>query len=130
MLFAGQHNRHTIFIFLSQNMESNKTKKKGIGMYLVGIMILALVIAGCGPTDPKISVCAYAEIEVQSKLRNPDSATFPTCATPKELGGNEYEITSYVTSRNNFAAMVRTNYTCKVRLTETDEYYITCDLRE
>ena len=66
-------------------------------------------------------ILAYNLLADQIKeqiLKSPSTAIFPSSSVKAEhtkyLGDNVYLITSYVESKNNFGAMVKTNFSSKV----------------
>ena len=60
----------------------------------------------------------YAEEFVKKRLKSPSTAEFPGTFEKndhiKELGNNEYLISSWVDSQNGFGAMIRSRFSCKI----------------
>ena len=62
---------------------------------------------------------AYSQLFVEKQLKSPKSAKFPFAAASKgavkHIGGDIYEVKSYVDSQNAFGASVRTNFKLKIK---------------
>jgi len=100
------------------------------------LLTLALTFTACSgeksETALRAEACTYAQIEVESLLKSPSSADFPACSSMSITQGKglEYDVNSYVEAQNSFGAQIRTEFTCSVKLTDGDTYYVSCDLDE
>lgn len=56
---------------------------------------------------------------IKNLLRSPSSAEFPYLGSAgvssTHLGGGTYAVTGYVDSQNGFGAMLRSQWTCKIK---------------
>jgi len=62
----------------------------------------------------------YAMDYVKQKLKSPSSAEFPSLFDRQEhiteLSSTEYQINSWVESQNSFGAMIKTNFSCLIKI--------------
>lgn len=94
--------------------------------YLFPILLFIFSIVGCGNSSSnndstnKFLAYNYAEKYVKQNLKSPTTAKFPGLHEKnshiKELGNNKYEINSWVDSQNSFGAMVRTKFSCVIKI--------------
>ncbi|REH54540.1 hypothetical protein C7448_10260 [Tenacibaculum gallaicum] len=102
-----------------------------IGMFIGGVLLYNNHIENKYPTSKSShkketstyfsnEKAAYAAQKfVERQLKSPSTAKFPSLNKSKvEKSNNEYKISSYVDSQNGFGAMIRSNYTVKLRKKE------------
>lgn len=85
------------------------------------LALTATALTACGSKDskPKFTkseALAHSQVCVTQYLKSPGSADFAyqPDETIKQLNDSTFEILSYVDSQNDFGAMKRTYYKCKV----------------
>jgi hypothetical protein len=100
------------------------------GAVLAGIILLLCVLGAFPkttdkPGDNKRGAYRYSREFVERRLKEPSSAKFCDYDESKvvSLGGDMYRVNSCVDSQNSFGAMIRNNYTCKLRTIE-DKWYL------
>ena len=98
-----------------------------IGLIVGFVYLLFQCNGNDAPRDLKYDAEVQAESFVTEKLKSPSTAEFGF-ANVTDLGNDEYEVTSYVDSQNSFGGIVRTDYSCKVKFTESGTKYIIEDL--
>lgn len=99
---------------------------------IIIIMLFSLTFIGCesnskpfsqlGLDNQKGYLWSMAQSSVKNNLKAPSTAKFPTYSDAdfKDLGNNEFAITSYVDAQNGFGAMLRSNFVVKIKV--DDEY--------
>ncbi len=64
----------------------------------------------------------YAMKYVKQKLKAPSSAEFPSLFDRQEhiteLSSTEYQINSWVESQNSFGVMIKTNFSCRIKIAD------------
>jgi hypothetical protein len=73
----------------------------------------------------KIEAYTMAEQFVQKRLKAPSTAKFPYSSEATidyDSGTKEWTVNSYVDAQNSFGAMMRTNYTVKVKYLGDDKW--------
>jgi hypothetical protein len=62
----------------------------------------------------------YAEKYVKQKLKSPSSAKFPSLFERQDhisrISDTEYKINSWVESQNSFGAMIKTRFSCTIKI--------------
>lgn len=90
---------------------------------LIGIMFAVIItLAGAGGpgnryeslSNPHAYSCATSRVE--QMLKAPSTADFPSGGFTEKTGPDEYLVRSYVDAENGFGAMIRSHFTCRVRL--------------
>jgi hypothetical protein len=79
----------------------------------------ALAAAAAKAEEEKIeSAIGFAMAAVNEKLRNPSSARYPDDSgfVVKDLGGNTYRVSSYVSAENGFGGTSRQNFVVEITL--------------
>lgn len=122
-------------------METQKTPKeigpKAIKSSLVAIIPIAIAailfivifLSKSPAPDSTREDAIYASMELlKQKLKAPSTADFPSVSKARysiEMINDEtiYVVSSYVDAQNSFGAMIRTNYTIKMRKSG-DKYYL------
>lgn len=112
-------------------------------VYGVGGVIAALIIgavwwggvesekhdrrSGRLPAVTESDAYVMAQIFVEKKLKSPATADFPTSydANIKRLGGNRFQVVSWVDSQNAFGAVLRTKFICELHTEDGQNW--TCD---
>lgn len=127
----------------NQNNANNKDDKSwqaGLILVLIfgGLWVASIVLSpdNTTPSSPpsnseyKIDVCAYSQLEIKTKLKDPSSAKFQDCSAGsyERIEGEKYRFKSWVESNNSFGAKVRNNFSCEVRLEKDESYYINCSV--
>lgn len=84
-----------------------------------------------GASAPKVDVgdgnAAYVACKnyVEDQLKAPSTADWPFLPPYEpQLSGTTYTIRGYVDAQNSFGAMIRTNWTCKVRYNAPNKNYV------
>ena len=121
--------------------KKKKDTASGCGCLIVIVAVLTLYFtcfdnsepSSVIPSEPSLSLAyLYAQECVTRELKSPASAEFPGMSVKEKhttsLGNNEFQITSYVDSQNSFGAMIRSNFTCKIRVSEDDTYFNCIDV--
>jgi len=89
------------------------------------MLCLSFFVFSCGMDDEdpestfnKLMAYSYSEDYVKKMLKDPESAEFASSegklAHTKHLGNWEYEVTSFVVSKNSFNANVKTAFYCRL----------------
>lgn len=89
------------------------------------LIFLCLFVFSCDVVDQdpesgfnKLMAYSYSEDYVKKMLKDPASAEFASSegkiAHTKHLGNWEYEVTSFVVSKNSFNANVKTAFYCRI----------------
>ncbi len=97
---------------------------------IVGFVVLfvALMVKGCvsnsntpsAPPDHKQMANIISQSYVKSALKSPATADFPTFDYGvTDLGGNRFEVSSYVDSENGFGAKLRSQWYTKLKYSGT-----------
>ncbi|MEW6765581.1 MAG: hypothetical protein AB1344_07325 [Pseudomonadota bacterium] len=109
-----------------------KQNSAGAGtLALLTLIVLATILFGgknkedsgtsprTPPTPAETAKYASGQCErlVKNRLKSPSTADFPW-GFPNviDLGGNEFMLVSYVDAQNGFGAMIRSNYSCRVKV--------------
>lgn len=75
--------------------------------------------AGSSAGSEDFLAYSYAEDFVKKKLKAPSTAQFPGTFEKKDhiknIGFKHYEINSWVDSQNSFGAMIRSQFSCKIK---------------
>lgn len=88
------------------------------------ITFIFLVLAGCGTRDPseggnETMAFVMCQKPITNQLRSPSSSIFPNLGTSgvssTHLGGGTYLVVGYVDSQNGFGAMLRSEWSCKIK---------------
>ena len=84
----------------------------------------------CGERG-KISASLAAQRYVTANLKAPTSASFPWYdeSSVTTYGECEFIVRSYVDAQNSFGAMIRNNYTVRLRYDPVEDRYIPVDVR-
>jgi hypothetical protein len=102
---------------------------------VVFLVLKSYFFSGSSPFTPKIKdeqskqidALIYSQSAVKDNLVAPLTAKFPGITDDKvsveKITENNYFVTAYVDSENNFSAMIRSYYTCTV-IIETDQYIV------
>lgn len=100
-----------------------------IACALVGF-ILCIIAACIGwalssseETDYKTMSYIICQLHVEDNLKSPSTADFPASSLTdiRDLGNNIFETRSYVDAQNEFGAMIRTDFFCKIQYIGTPE---------
>ncbi len=99
----------------------------------------AFILLSCSEnTDPTAShnlllAYSYATDFVEKRLKDPDSAEFASVfdrpSHTTHIGGWNYEVKSYVKSKNSFGAYVTNTFTCKVSFDKENETVSVTDIK-
>ncbi len=101
---------------------------------IICCFIISIFIVGCGSSsddnkpfsqltldEQKGYLWGMAEDAVKNNLKSPSTAKFPfsySSAEFKDLGDNEFEITSYVDAENGFGATIRNDFTVTIKVND------------
>ncbi len=130
----GERFETEICPFCSQNNETVNSPKNGCGIGCLIIFVLVMIFSIIAsnetstPSDNSFkedirgqeSIAQfYCEETVKQNLKNPNGAKFPNILEYNfnNLGNMTYMVYSYVDATNSFGATIRTNFSCKVKVT-------------
>ncbi len=110
-----------------------KLFSKSILRFLSFLLLASLLIvcfSACGQSDRKIDAWVCAQKVVSDRLKSPSTAKFCSypSATVIDLGDNKYKISGYVDAQNGFGAMIRSNFTVTLTLTENGFKDASCNI--
>lgn len=97
-----------------------KNKKRSI--YIIFILfVMAVLVNSCSPgkpPGPEAIVAVACEFAIKRLLRSPSTADFPfgLGAYVVNKGNNIYSLISHVDAQNGFGGIVRTRFTCVLKL--------------
>jgi hypothetical protein len=102
-----------------KNMKSNLLIIVSLGFFLYFVF----VALGGGNDNSKVWVLAKHEVE--SRLKSPSSAKFPSQseANISEVG-DKYIVKSYVDAENSFGASIRNKFTVTLRKNSSGKYIV------
>lgn len=100
-------------------------------LWIFGILFAVILFVMLLPSSPdsdsnskKLEAYVYSQEIVETKLKSPATAEFPTFQENLITeSGNIYIIDSYVDSQNSFGAITRSKYSCKLRY-ENNLFYV------
>lgn len=107
--------------------KSTKTVLKNIGnvilaLILISLFVMAIVtsVKDTAANKPASNAKICAEKAVKDKLKAPSTAKFCkyTEMVATNIGGNRWRVSGYVDAQNSFGAVIRSNWTVKLTLTE------------
>lgn len=108
-----------VFLFVGYMIVSDTNNDSGTSSYSV------TKTYGSNDGD-KLEAYNNARDFVKKRLKSPSSAKFPDSQQKVDdteyIGDNTYKIRSYVESQNSFGAMIRTDFSCKIRFEGRDVY--------
>jgi hypothetical protein len=101
---------------------------------LVGAIVLVVYTCGRSSGDieenevytpDRIDAFVMAKQLMESRLKAPRTAEFASISDSniRNLGGNEWEVSSYVDSQNSFGAMIRTRFTITMTVNIETKYW-------
>lgn len=107
-----------------------KNKNVGSIMFIVvilGFFVYGVFIAFGGNTSNNSEVWVLAKHEVETNLKSPNSAKFPSMRSDQvritEVGG-KYIVKSYVDAENSFGASIRSNFTVTINKNSSGKYFV------
>lgn len=115
--------------FETAAVDAGQAKKAALwaGGIVAALILIGALMAGGGEKDSPRSSASRAEQDrfaaviacqdfMEGRLRAPATAEHPRNTGQATRSGSEFTVRSYVDSENGFGAMLRTNYTCVIRL--------------
>ena len=98
-----------------------------VGLSIVAAIIVGLVLPKSSPMaeDEQAGAKSVCREFVKDRLKSPASAKFPdeSEAMATELLSVGWRVRGYVDSQNSFGAMLRSDYTCDVKLAADKKWH-------
>ena len=94
---------------------------------ILGFFVYGVFIAFGGNTSNNSEVWVLAKHEVETNLKSPNSAKFPSMRSDEvkiaEIDG-KYIVKSYVDAENSFGTSVRSKFTVTINKNSGGEYFV------
>ena len=109
-----------------------RIKNKNVGSIVFIVVVLGFFVYGAfitfgGKTNNNSEIWVLAKHEVESNLKSPSSAKFPSMRSDEvritEVGG-KYIVKSYVDAENSFGASIRSNFTVTINKNSSGKYFV------